>query len=966
MPESMVPSGRPSSNRFVDAERCRGARVLAIALVGATLAACAPAPSTASAPVATPAIELDIETFELANGLDVVLHVDRSDPLAAVNMTFHVGSAKETPGRTGFAHLFEHLFFLDSENLGAGGLDRLMARVGSATNGSTSYDRTNYFEVVPVDALEKALWAEADKLGFFINTMTASVVDKERQVVKNEKRQSVDNRPFGHIGAVVAEALYPQGHPYRWTVIGSLEDLDAASVDDAKAFHHDWYGPNNATLLVAGDIDVAETRAWIEKYFAEIPARPLGSVADVPSVALARPKRLLHEDNFARTPRLTLTWPTVPAYHEDAYALDALAGVLSEGKRATLYRPIVEDLELAPDVAAFASHRELGGEFRINVSANPEVDLDRVYATVMAELEAFADRPIDAGVLAGVLARREAAFYRGLSSALAKTLRLANYHLFAPTTDFLAVDMERTLSIEARDVRRAYGRYLARKPHIVTSFVPRGRTELAVADSRVAGVVEEAIVQGVERSFSVTRGEMRTPSGAFDRGVEPPFGSNVTLSPPGIWSARAGSIDILGIEQNETPLVEFALRFPGGLGLDTGARGTANLVAEILLAGTQNRTPAEFEEALALAGATLDVAVSAEGLTVSGSTFRSRFDDTISLLREALLSPRWDAKEFELAKARVTTAIVRRQAGPVAVAADVFLRRLYGDHPYGAPALGSVASVSAIGSDDLVDYFERAVSTRNATFFVAGAVDETDVVAALEGLVLDRDVTAVESPAWDESRAGLYFVDVPDAKQSVINAGYLAPPVSHPDAYPARVMNYRFGSGGFASDLVQELREGKGYTYGIRARFGDAASAAPYVLSSSVRANVTLEALERVRALMTTHGDRFDAEDLAVTQSFLLRANATRYETLAAKLGYLVNVGAYGLDANYITERANVTREMTVDRVRDLAARYLERDMVWVVVGDAATQAARLASLGLGPVVRLDREGRALEPGPAD
>ncbi len=348
-------------------------RHLALALPLLILA-CAPAAEKSAG------LDIDYEKFELDNGLDVVLHVDRSDPVAAVAMTFHAGSAREVEGRTGFAHMFEHLFFLDSENLGPGGLDKLMARVGSSTNGSTSRDRTNYFEVVPNDALEKALWAESDKLGFFINTVSESVVDKERQVVKNEKRQGVDNQPYGHTSFVVGKALYPEEHPYNWQVIGSLDDLDAATLADVKKFHRDWYGPNNATLAVAGDIDVEQTKVWIEKYFGEIPAREMPSVERPAPVALEATMRLFHEDNFARLPELRLTWPTVHNYHEDSWALDILADLLTSGKPTPFYKVIVEEEELAPEATAFSRTSELAGEFGLRIRAYADIDLDAVLA----------------------------------------------------------------------------------------------------------------------------------------------------------------------------------------------------------------------------------------------------------------------------------------------------------------------------------------------------------------------------------------------------------------------------------------------------------------------------------------------------------------------------------------------------------------------------------------------------------
>jgi zinc protease len=294
-------------------------------------------------PSSGPGFSVDFEKYELENGLDVVLHIDRSDPLAAVAMTFHVGSSREVEGKTGFAHLFEHLFFLDSENLGPGGLDRLMTRVGSSANGSTNRDRTNYFEVVPNDALEKALWAEADKLGFFINTVTESVLEKEREVVKNEKRQGVDNRPYGHTNFVIDRALYPEGHPYRWQVIGSLDDLSSASLEDVKEFHGRWYGPNNATLVVAGDFDVERTKAWIEKYFGEIPTVDMLERPIPPPVALTENRLLFHEDNFANLPMLSISWPSVPGYHPDSYALNLLTDLLTDGKTTPFHQVIVEE-----------------------------------------------------------------------------------------------------------------------------------------------------------------------------------------------------------------------------------------------------------------------------------------------------------------------------------------------------------------------------------------------------------------------------------------------------------------------------------------------------------------------------------------------------------------------------------------------------------------------------------------------
>ncbi len=558
---------------------------------------------------ATDGLSIDFERYQLDNGLDVVLHVDRSDPLAAVAMTFHVGSAREIPGKTGFAHLFEHLFFLDSENLGPGGLDRLMTRVGSSTNGSTSRDRTNYFEVVPVDGLEKTLWAEADKLGFFINTVSESVVAKEKQVVKNEKRQGVDNNPYGHTSFVLDRALYPEGHPYSWQVIGSLEDLESATLADARDFHTRWYGPNNATLVVAGDIDVEQTKAWIEKYFGEIPARPMPELSEPPAVTLTESTRLFHEDNFARLPMLTMAWPTVPMYHPDSYALNVLARILTDGKTTPFYEVIVEEEELAPSARAFNSSQELAGRFTLSIRAFAGRDLDDVYAAVESAYQRFEDEGVPPEELKRVLAGTETAFYRGLSSALGKGFQLAQYAIFADDPGFVGEDLRRTLAVTEGDVLRVYETYLKDRPYVATSFVPRGQPEMALEGSERAEIVEEPIVQGAEAEFVVQRGEERNPTGSFDRTVEPPFGASPSLHAPDVWGdTLANGLAVLGIEDREIPLVQFELRFKGGLLADDPERiGVANLLAESMTEGTANRTSAELEQAIDLLGASINV-----------------------------------------------------------------------------------------------------------------------------------------------------------------------------------------------------------------------------------------------------------------------------------------------------------------------------------------------------------------------
>jgi len=936
--------------------------MMLVALTGLATLTCRSGPSTEA-----PSVALDYERFVLDNGLEVVLHVDESDPIAAVAMTFHVGSAREVEGRTGFAHLFEHLFFLDSENLGPGGLDRLMTRVGSSTNGSTSRDRTNYFEVVPIDGLEKTLWAEADKLGFFINTMTESTVAKERQVVKNEKRQGVDNQPYGHTNYVIDRALYPGGHPYRWQVIGSLADLDAASAEDVRAFHARWYGPNNATLVVAGDLDVEETRAWIEKYFGEIPARPTPERDEVPDVVLDGDKLLFHEDNYARLPALTLAWPTVPRFHPDEYALDVLAELLTSGRSTPFYEVVVEEDQLAPNVAAGHGTQELAGRFALTATAYAGTDLDELRASFARAFARFESEGVVPQELQRVKAGTEIGFYRRLASTLGKANQLADYAIFAGDPGFADTDLERTLGVTAEDVMRVYTTYIADRPLVATSFVPRGAPALALEGSARAEVVEEPIVVDAgDEAPAVVRGERTTPAGAFDRSVEPPFGARPELTAPVVDRAQlSNGVPVLSIQDPEIPLIQLEIRLKGGMLLEETAKlGVSQLLAQSMTEGTAGRTPEELEQAIDLLGASIDVSAGPEDFVISASTLARNFEETVALVEEILLEPRYDVEAFELAKQRTLNALEARAAQPNAIAGDVFRALLYDDHILAGNPLGTPETVESTTLDDLRAYHAHALVPELASIHVAGDVSPEDIAEAMAALA-ERWVPADEvpvlpgAPQWSAERAGLYFVDVPGASQSVLRIGYLALAASDDLYWPATVMNFRLGGGGFASDLTQELREGRGYTYGIGSGFSGSELPGPFQIASGVRSNVTSEALQLIKDIVEGFGPTYDAADLEATQSYLLRTNARAFETLGAKLGVLRDVSAYGLEPDYLLRREQVVRDMTVEGIRELADRFLDAEaMIWLVVGDARTQLPRVGALGLGDAVLLDREGR--------
>jgi len=911
-----------------------------------------------------PEFKVEFEKFTLDNGLQVILHVDKSDPVAAVALTAHVGSAREKEGRTGFAHLFEHLLFLESENLGKGGLDQMSARIGgSGANGSTSRDRTNYFQTVPKDALEKMIWAEADKLGYFINTVTEPVLAKEKQVVKNEKRQRVDNQPYGFNASVINSNLYPEGHPYSWEVIGSLEDLQNATLDDVKEFYKRWYVPNNVTLTIAGDIDVAQTKAWVKKYFDEIPKGEDIPKIEKQPVTLKSSKRLFYEDNFARAPRLTMTWPTVYEYHPDTYALSVLSQYLAEGKKAPLYKVLVENQQLTSNVSMYQQSSEIAGQLTLSVTAFDQTNLNMVANAINEAFKDFEAYGISETDLKRIKAGQETNFYRGLSSVLGKGFQLAQYEIFAGDPGFINQDVKNILAVTPEDVMRVYNTYIKDQNFIATSFVPKDQTNLVLDNSQLATVVEEEIIEGAEDTFdaSITAEYEKTPS-RFDRSIEPPYGKSPDLVIPKVWKHDLDSgIKVFGIENTEVPLVEFEIEIKGGLLLeDINKVGVSNLMANLMTKGTKNKTPEVLENAIESLGAQIYSYATDTSVTISGTTLAKHFDETMALVTEILLEPRWDEDEFNLLKQSTISRIQRQKANPNSIADNEFSKLLYGENNILAyNNNGTEASVNAITISDIQNYYATKLTPQLTNVHIVGSISENAVIDALETINTTWASKAVEIPEVPQpitpETSKVYFYDVPGAKQSVLVFGHPSLKATDEDYYAASVMNYRLGGGSFASQLTQELREAKGYTYGIRSRFNGDANTGEFTISSSVRTNVTYESAALVKEILENYGPNYNESDLEITKGFTLKSSARAFETLGSKLSMLSNISNYGYADDYAKQRQSIVKDLSVDDVKELAEKYIKpNQMIYVIVGDAETQLDKLKALGFGDAVLLN------------
>ncbi len=912
----------------------------------------------------TPVAGIKYEKYTLENGLDVVLHIDRSDPVVAINIAAHVGSGRELPGRTGFAHLFEHLLFLDSENLGYGGLDEMNTRIGGeGTNGFTTTDLTQYFQAVPADALEKVIWAEADKLGYFINTVTQAVIDNEKQVVKNEKRQRVDNQPYGHANAVIGRALYPQDHPYNWQVIGSLADLDAATLEDTKEFYRRWYVPNNVTLTLSGDFDVSEAKRLVEKYFAEIPRGPdVANMQKRPS-PLSANKSFYHEDSFAKVPQLTYVWPTVDQFHPDTFALQILAQYLTQGKRAPLNEVLIDEQKLTSNVSSFQYGKEIAGEFYLRINANAEVDLDALAPAIDTALQRFETNGIGEADLARIKAGLEVSFYNRLQSALGKAIQLAQFNILADDPNRVNTNIQALKAVSTGDVQRVYNAYIKDRPFVATSFVPKGQLNLALAGAIPATVVQESIVQGAEAEVNfdpTVRNFERTPS-RFDRSIEPDFGAPYTLPSPKVWSTKlANGLNLLGVENNETPLVVFSLAIDAGRDRNSAAKpAVASLTADMLLKGTASKSAAEFEDAVNSLGSRLDISADRFGATISGQSLARNFGATMALVEEMLIEPRWDLNEFDLLKRKQSNQIDLDSANPNAIASREYAKLSYpSDHVFSYRAYGSKEKLQAINIDDLKNFHHQFYSPANATLRIVGGLDKNAVRSSLDSLrqrwADTKAPKSTQAQAKEVSSSKIYFYDIPGAKQSVLLLARPSLNALDPQYPLATAMNFLLGSI-YTSRLNTELRVNKGYTYGIRSRFDGDKDRGSFSIFTSVRSNVTLESLQLIKSIVGDYGDSFTEDDLATLKSALLRGQALQNETLNAKLQMLENISDFGYAFDYQQQHAKLIESMTLEQFKALAKRYLRPDaMNYLVIGDAKTQMARLPELGFGAPVLLN------------
>lgn len=893
--------------------------------------AAAPAASNIAVP------EIPYSKFVLKNGLTVLVHEDRKAPVVAVNVWYHVGSRNEPEGRSGFAHLFEHLMFNGSENANED-FFKTLERIGATDlNGTTNTDRTNYFQNVPTAALDTVLWLESDRMGHLLGAVDQARLDEQRGVVQNEKRQG-ENQPYGKAYNIIVDSTYPDDHPYGHTVIGSMEDLNAAKLADVQEWFRSYYGPSNAVVVLAGDIDVPTARAKMEKFFGDIPPGPPITRQEVWIHPLETKQRAVNYDRVAQG-RIYRVY-NVPEYgSKDAVHLNLLAGVLASDKTSRLYERLVYRDQTATQVAAFLQAGEIGGQLQIVVTAKPDADLAAVERVVDEEVARLLRDGPTAAEVEKVRTLRLAAFVKGLERVGGfggKSDILAQNQVYLGRPDAYKEQLDLIRTASARDVQDAGKRWMS-----------GGNFTLEVRPYQSFA----AAATGVDRSRMPVPG---TPDAPRFPAVERAVLSN--------------GLKVVVARRSEAPVVNMQLVLDAGAAADQFSRpGASGLAMDMLDEGTRTRDALSISRDLAMLGADLSTGSGLDSSSVNMSALKAKLDPSLDLFADVILNPAFPQADFQRLKALQIAAIQRQKREPTAIAFRVMEPIIYGPtHPYGL--LDTEASVASLTREDMARFHQTWFKPNNATLIVVGDTSLAEIRPKLEarfagwrpGQTPTKTVAEVQPPA----KQTVYLVDRPGSEQTVILAALPGPQRADPQFTAVETMNTTLG-GAFVSRLNMNLREGKGWSYGAGSFVQPARGPGLFVAYAPVQADKTKESLaEMRRELREITADRvITADEASMAQSNLIQSLPGRWETTTALRGALAQQVIYGLPENYWETYAGTVRALTVNDLNQAAVRVVNNNaLAWVVVGDRAKIEQGIRELNIGPVQVIDADAQPVGP----
>jgi zinc protease len=923
-------------------------------LLSVLLAVAALTPSSAqNAAPAVPGIQA--EKFSLPNGLEVILSRRPGLPVVAANLWYHVGPANEAVGRTGFAHLFEHMMFQASKHVPEDSHFRLLEAAGASDiNGSTNFDYTNYYQTVPSNQLELALWLESDRMGYLLEKVDEASLANQQDVVRNERRQRTENAPYGMAEEKVFQTIFPKGHPYYGVIIGSHEDIQAAKLDDVKKFFREFYAPNNATLAIVGDFDPAQARQLVTKYFGTLKRGAAPSSVKVEPITITSERRAVVPSRV-ELPKVYMAWLTAPYFKPGDAEADITATILGGGRSSRLYKKLVYERQIAQDVSAYQYSMGLQSMFNIEATARPGKTVAELEKAIDEELAALAAAPPDMSEVQRARNSFETSAVGSLESISGLANRLNMYNHYLGTPDYVQQDFARYGTVTPATVQSFVRDHLKTNARVVVHAVP-GEPQLGPqvptppAPKVAAGTGAESI-----NADEPWRNEV--PKAGAARPLQLPTPTTATLP---------NGLTLILSERKEVPIVAASLVLKTGSDANPLDRpGLASFVAAMLDEGTATRSALQLADEVAQLGASLSTGSSVDASTLSVRSLARNFGPTLDILADVAMRPSFPAEEIERQRASRLASLLQQRENPTAVAAQVTAAALYGNrHPYGFSEIGTEASVKAITREDMQAFWKQNFVPNNTALVVAGDITMEQLRALAEKAFGSWQRGTPARPTLGEpatTAARVVIVDTPGSPQTQLRVAAIGAPRSSPDFRPLQLMNLTLG-GNFASRINMNLREKNGYTYGANSNFSFRRAAGPFQVASGVRTDVTgpavAEIFNEVRGIVERP---ITDEELQRAKDGLSNSLAGAFETSSSAVGNFSNVFTYDLGLDYYTRYAEQVRAVTAAQTADVAKRYMvPGKMVVVAVGDRATIEPELKKLNLGTIEIRDAEGKPI------
>lgn len=906
------------------------------------------------------------EKYQLANGLTLIIHEDHSDPLVRVDVTYHVGSAREEVGKSGFAHFFEHMMFQGSENVKDEEHFKIITEAGGTLNGTTNRDRTNYFETVPSNQLELMLWLEADRMGFLLDAVTQKKFEVQRSTVKNEKGQNYDNRPYGRWREINAAALYPYGHPYSWLTIGKLEDLDRVDVNDLKRFFLRWYGPNNATVTVGGDVKPKQVIKLVEKYFGSIKVGPSVKNMKLPVVKLDKDRYVSYIDRNIRFPALLVTYPSVPQYSEDEAALDCLAGILGTGRKSYFYNKFVKTRK-AIQASVFHSNSELAGEFTMFVLPFPGTTLASFEKQMREALKEFEKNGVTDEDVQKFKAQYESRTINSLASVSGKVAQLAAYQTFTGNPNQIKKQLKKYTSLTKEDVMRAYNKYIKGKFAVYQSVLPKTMKGMAAQKDNFKPQTEG------KNPFPTTNYSglaYKRPTDNFNRSKRPVPGQAPLVNVPEFWKTELNGMKVIGTKSDEIPTVTLRFSIKGGQKLDANNLkkvGLASLTSSMMNEATQKYTSTEISEELRKLGSNISFFSDDDNTYIQVSSLKKNLSATLKLLEEKLLRPRFDERDFKRVKKQALEGAKASSKQPQAIANNVYRKLLYTDKDVRRyPTSGTELTILNITLDDVKKFYADNYSPSVTQLVVVGDVNQNDIMDDLKFLNNWKKkkvkINKLPKPAKID-KTKIYLVDKQSAPQSEIRIGYMTNMKydATGEYYKSYLMNYPLG-GAFNSRINLNLREDKGYTYGARSFFSSDEDPGPFTASAGVRGNVTdSSVVEFMKEIKGYYKGGITKEELEFMKKSIGQRDARSYETPFQKASFLDRILTYDLDKDFVKKQKKIIDKIKKKEINALIKKHVNPEkMNILVVGDKASVEPGLKKIGY-EVIELDTDGKKVD-----